>query len=111
LRNKDLVSPTSLLGLFFELLRCHDKLLRKVCEFFSAILFSELLQMLECCIELLQSLLIKKCPLSLQTLYTHIVTDIKNINAKHKNNKLNTVSCLYLSWGWAIWPKKFLQKI
>ncbi|KAK7131481.1 hypothetical protein R3I94_016565 [Phoxinus phoxinus] len=53
LRNKDLVSPTSLLGLFFELLRCHDKLLRK-------------------------------------TLYTHIVTDIKNINAKHKNNKLNT---------------------
>uniref|UniRef100_A0A8C1IWW3 Protein SDA1 n=1 Tax=Cyprinus carpio TaxID=7962 RepID=A0A8C1IWW3_CYPCA len=53
LRNKDLLSPTSLLGLFFELLRCHDKLLRK-------------------------------------TLYTHIVTDIKNINAKHKNNKLNT---------------------
>lgn len=28
----------------------------------------------------------------LQTLYTHIVTDIKNINAKHKNNKVNTVS-------------------
>uniref|UniRef100_A0A3P9HPI2 Protein SDA1 n=1 Tax=Oryzias latipes TaxID=8090 RepID=A0A3P9HPI2_ORYLA len=25
------------------------------------------------------------------TLYTHIVTDIKNINAKHKNNKVNTV--------------------
>uniref|UniRef100_A0AAQ5Z500 Protein SDA1 n=1 Tax=Amphiprion ocellaris TaxID=80972 RepID=A0AAQ5Z500_AMPOC len=24
------------------------------------------------------------------TLYTHIVTDIKNINAKHKNNKVNT---------------------
>ncbi|KAM9450396.1 protein SDA1 homolog [Clarias gariepinus] len=53
LRNKDLIHPTSLLELFFELLRCHDKLLRK-------------------------------------TLYTHIVTDIKNINAKHKNNKLNT---------------------
>ncbi|XP_051533853.1 protein SDA1 homolog [Myxocyprinus asiaticus] len=53
LRNKDLISPTSLLELFFELLHCHDKLLRK-------------------------------------TLYTHIVTDIKNINAKHKNNKLNT---------------------
>ncbi|XP_063066771.1 protein SDA1 homolog [Engraulis encrasicolus] len=53
LRNKDLINPTSLLELFFELLRCHDKLLRK-------------------------------------TLYTHIVTDIKNINAKHKNNKLNT---------------------
>ena len=27
-----------------------------------------------------------------QTLYTHIVADIKNINAKHKNNKVNTVS-------------------
>ncbi|KAH0615774.1 hypothetical protein JD844_026246 [Phrynosoma platyrhinos] len=53
LRNKNLINPTSLLELFFELLRCHDKLLRK-------------------------------------TLYTHIVTDIKNINAKHKNNKLNT---------------------
>uniref|UniRef100_A0A2K6U7X3 Protein SDA1 n=1 Tax=Saimiri boliviensis boliviensis TaxID=39432 RepID=A0A2K6U7X3_SAIBB len=25
------------------------------------------------------------------TLYTHIVTDIKNINAKHKNNKVNVV--------------------
>ncbi|XP_019389799.1 PREDICTED: protein SDA1 homolog [Crocodylus porosus] len=54
LRNKNLINPTSLLELFFELLRCHDKLLRK-------------------------------------TLYTHIVTDIKNINAKHKNNKVNTV--------------------
>ncbi|XP_066488029.1 protein SDA1 homolog [Tiliqua scincoides] len=53
LRNKNLINPTSLLELFFELLRCHDKLLRK-------------------------------------TLYTHIVTDIKNINAKHKNNKMNT---------------------
>ncbi|MEQ2221966.1 Protein SDA1, partial [Ilyodon furcidens] len=53
LRNKDLIDPTGLLELFFELLRCHDKLLRK-------------------------------------TLYTHIVTDIKGINAKHKNNKVNT---------------------
>ncbi|XP_077983865.1 protein SDA1 homolog [Glandiceps talaboti] len=53
LRNKDLLSPTSLLELFFELFRCQDKLLRK-------------------------------------TLYNHIVTDIKNINAKNKNNKLNT---------------------
>lgn len=32
--------------------------------------------------------------LLLQTLYTHIVTDIKNVNAKHKNNKVNTVSIL-----------------
>uniref|UniRef100_H3CQ09 Protein SDA1 n=1 Tax=Tetraodon nigroviridis TaxID=99883 RepID=H3CQ09_TETNG len=54
LRNKDLIDPTRLLELFFELLRCHDKLLRK-------------------------------------TLYTHIVADIKNINAKHKNNKMNTM--------------------
>ncbi|KAM4810267.1 protein SDA1 homolog [Rhinophrynus dorsalis] len=53
LRNKDLINPSVILELFFELLRCHDKLLRK-------------------------------------TLYTHIVTDIKNINAKHKNNKVNT---------------------
>ncbi|XP_061657027.1 protein SDA1 homolog [Syngnathoides biaculeatus] len=53
LRNKDLIDPTGLLELFFELLRCHDKLLRK-------------------------------------TLYTHIVSDIKNINAKHKNNKVNS---------------------
>ncbi|KAK9532516.1 hypothetical protein VZT92_009896 [Zoarces viviparus] len=53
LRNKNLIDPTGLLELFFELLRCHDKLLRK-------------------------------------TLYTHIVADIKNINAKHKNNKVNT---------------------
>uniref|UniRef100_A0A8D2HEL5 Protein SDA1 n=1 Tax=Urocitellus parryii TaxID=9999 RepID=A0A8D2HEL5_UROPR len=54
LRNKNLINPSNLLELFFELLRCHDKLLRK-------------------------------------TLYTHIVTDIKNINAKHKNNKVNVV--------------------
>ncbi|KAM9794875.1 protein SDA1 homolog [Syngnathus typhle] len=53
LRNKDLIDPTGLLELFFELLRCHDKLLRK-------------------------------------TLYTHIVADIKNINGKHKNNKVNS---------------------
>ncbi|XP_068430070.1 protein SDA1 homolog isoform X1 [Clinocottus analis] len=53
LRNKNLIDPTALLGLFFELLRCHDKLLRK-------------------------------------TLYTHIVADIKNINSKHKNHKVNT---------------------
>ncbi|XP_037548292.1 protein SDA1 homolog [Nematolebias whitei] len=53
LRNKNLIDPCGLLELFFELLRCHDKLLRK-------------------------------------TLYTHIVSDIKNINAKHKNNKVNT---------------------
>lgn len=32
LRNKDLIDPTGLLELFFELLRCHDKLLRKVCK-------------------------------------------------------------------------------
>lgn len=52
LRNKNLLSPTSLLELFFALFRCKDKLLRQV-------------------------------------LYSHIVSDIKNINAKHKNNKVN----------------------
>uniref|UniRef100_A0A2K5ZD15 Protein SDA1 n=1 Tax=Mandrillus leucophaeus TaxID=9568 RepID=A0A2K5ZD15_MANLE len=48
LRNKNLINPSSLPELFFELLCCHDKLLQK-------------------------------------TLYTHIVTDIKNANTKHKN--------------------------
>ena len=32
----------------------------------------------------------------LQTLYNHIVNDIKRINAKHKNNKVNKVQ--YVSW-------------
>ncbi|XP_023245371.1 protein SDA1 homolog isoform X2 [Copidosoma floridanum] len=53
LRNKNLLEPTALLSLFFELLRCQDKSLR-------------------------------------QFLQTHIITDIKNINAKHKNAKVNT---------------------
>ncbi|XP_076844981.1 protein SDA1 homolog isoform X2 [Brachyhypopomus gauderio] len=34
LRNKDLIEPTSLLELFFELLRCPDKLLRKTLQNF-----------------------------------------------------------------------------
>ncbi|KAL6448901.1 hypothetical protein ACFW04_000565 [Cataglyphis niger] len=54
LRNKSLLEPTALLSLFFELLKCQDKLLR-------------------------------------QFLKTHIVADIKNVNAKHKNAKVNTV--------------------
>ncbi|KAF7989980.1 hypothetical protein HCN44_008654 [Aphidius gifuensis] len=53
LRNKDLLQPTALLSLFFELLRCRDKALRKF-------------------------------------LQNHIITDIKNINSKHKNAKVNT---------------------
>lgn len=53
LRNKNLLTPTDLLSLFFQLLRCNDKSLRKFLE-------------------------------------THIVTDIKNMNVKHKNAKLNT---------------------
>lgn len=52
LRNKDLLTPTDLLSLFFQLLRCNDKSLRKFLE-------------------------------------THIVTDIKNMNVKQKNSKLN----------------------
>lgn len=52
LRNKNLISPLDLLELFFQLLRCPDKNLRKFLE-------------------------------------THIVTDIKNMNAKQKDMKLN----------------------
>ncbi|XP_049827826.1 protein SDA1 homolog [Schistocerca gregaria] len=53
LRNKNLLAPTDLLSLFFQLLRCQDKPLRKFLE-------------------------------------THIITDIKNQNSKHKNARLNT---------------------
>lgn len=53
LRNKNLLAPTDLLELFFQLLRCQDKNLRTFLE-------------------------------------THIVTDIKNLNSKHKNAKINT---------------------
>jgi protein SDA1 len=52
LRNKNLISPLDLLELFFELLRCPDKNLRKFLE-------------------------------------NHIITDIKNMNSKHKDMKLN----------------------
>ena len=52
MRNKDLVTPSTILELFFVLFRCQDKLLRKI-------------------------------------LFQHIVTDIKNINAKHRNNAVN----------------------
>ncbi|KAL1517042.1 hypothetical protein ABEB36_000859 [Hypothenemus hampei] len=53
LRNKNLLMPTDLLELFFQLLRCQDKALRQFLE-------------------------------------NHIITDIKNMNMKHKNAKLNT---------------------
>lgn len=53
LRNKNLLAPTDLLELFFQLLRCQDKNLRSF-------------------------------------LQNHIITDIKNLNMKHKNAKLNT---------------------
>ncbi|KAF9970165.1 Protein SDA1 [Actinomortierella ambigua] len=52
LRNRELVSSTSLLSLFFTLFRCRDKQLR-------------------------------------DTLYNHIVNDIKASNQKAKNNKMN----------------------
>ncbi|XP_066902618.1 protein SDA1 homolog [Halyomorpha halys] len=52
LRNKNLLAPTDLLSLFFQLLRAQDKNLRAFLE-------------------------------------SHIINDIKNINAKHKNMKLN----------------------
>ncbi|XP_039289526.1 protein SDA1 homolog [Nilaparvata lugens] len=53
LRNKNLLAPNDLLPLFFQLLKCQDKNLRKFLE-------------------------------------THIINDIKNLNARHKNAKLNT---------------------
>jgi protein SDA1 len=59
LRNKNLLAPTDLLALFFTLLRCQDKALRKFLE-------------------------------------AHIITDIKNQNAKHKDTRLNTV-CLFFA--------------
>ncbi|KAK7580661.1 hypothetical protein V9T40_001290 [Parthenolecanium corni] len=52
LRHKGLLQPMDLLSLFFNLLRCKDKVLRKF-------------------------------------LQEHIITDIKNMNAKHKDVKLN----------------------
>ncbi|XP_023223054.1 protein SDA1 homolog [Centruroides sculpturatus] len=52
IRNKNLLAPTDLLELFFELLKCQSKLLRKY-------------------------------------LKNHIIQDIKNLNAKHRNMKLN----------------------
>lgn len=53
LRNKNLIAPTDLLELFFQLLRSQDKALRTFLE-------------------------------------NHIITDIKNMNAKHKNAKVNS---------------------
>jgi len=54
LRHKGLLAPADLLQLFFDLLRCQDKSLRKF-------------------------------------LKDHIVMDLKNVNAKHKDVRLNTV--------------------
>ncbi|VEN37145.1 unnamed protein product [Callosobruchus maculatus] len=59
LRNKNLIGPTDILELFFSLLKCQDRALRKFLE-------------------------------------NHLVTDIKNLNAKHKNNKLNTTLQNYM---------------
>lgn len=52
-RHKDLLAPSDLLQLFFELFKCQDKTLRSF-------------------------------------LRDHIVTDLKNTNAKHKDVKLNS---------------------
>jgi len=47
-------------------------------------------------LELFFKLLRAKDKLLRKTLYSHIVTDIKNVNAKHKNNKINTVLQNYM---------------
>ncbi|CAG5124076.1 unnamed protein product [Candidula unifasciata] len=54
LRNKEMISAAQVLQLFFKLLRCEDKLLRK-------------------------------------TIYQYVVSDIKSINGRHKNGKMNSV--------------------
>ncbi|XP_059141085.1 protein SDA1 homolog [Physella acuta] len=59
LRNKELITATEVLQLFFKLLRCEDKLLRK-------------------------------------TIYQYVVADIKNVNSKHKNAKLNSALQSYM---------------
>lgn len=60
LRHKDLLALTDLLQLFFDLLKCQDKTLRKF-------------------------------------LRDHIVTDLKNVNAKHKDAKLNTTMITFMA--------------
>lgn len=47
-------------------------------------------------LELFFKLLNAKDKLLRKTLYNHIVNDIKNVNAKHKNNKINTVLQNYM---------------
>ncbi|KAJ3324762.1 Protein SDA1 [Boothiomyces sp. JEL0866] len=59
MRNRDLITQSSLLSLFFTLFRCKDKTLRAL-------------------------------------LHSHIVSDIKNANAKAKNNKLNKTMQNYM---------------
>lgn len=53
IRNKNLIAPTDILELFFELLKCQSKPLRKY-------------------------------------LQNYVIQDIKNINAKHKNVRINS---------------------
>eukprot|EP00730_Choanoeca_flexa_P006259 TRINITY_DN12119_c0_g2_i2.p1 TRINITY_DN12119_c0_g2~~TRINITY_DN12119_c0_g2_i2.p1 ORF type:complete len:706 (+),score=234.51 TRINITY_DN12119_c0_g2_i2:3031-5148(+) len=52
LRNKDMLTSSALLELFFKLFKCRDKVLRDI-------------------------------------LYKHVVSDIRRLNAKHKNNAVN----------------------
>ena len=47
-------------------------------------------------LELFFKLLNAKDKLLRKTLYAHIVNDIKNVNSKHKNNKINTVLQNYM---------------
>lgn len=59
MRNRDFIPPAELITLFFELMRCKDKNLRKYLE-------------------------------------VHIIADLKNLNAKQKNVKVNSVSVRHL---------------
>ncbi len=74
LRNRNLLTPTTLLPVFFKLFRTQDK--RTIPLSFHC-LCSNSADSLCACIELRE------------LVFEHIVHDIKRMNLKHKNNTLN----------------------
>lgn len=70
LRNRDLLEPTDLLPLFFRLFRCPDKVQSITVPF---------------------DTITSVVPQAMRSLmFNHIVSDVKNINKKHANNKVPT---------------------
>ena len=82
----DGMSPTDSVCLLIAITACSSDL-----EIFSFPVINSLVFHFSL-LELFFALFRCKDKLLRQLLYSHIVTDIKNINAKHKNNKVNTVS-------------------